>query len=136
MSDMLLSFANCCNPLPGEEVMGFITRGRGITIHRNECAHLKKVDSDRLVDVSWDTSNKDVYVAKLRVTGVERKGMLADISMVISQKDANIIHAEVKTTMDNKGFGMFTMEVESYDQLEEIMGAVKKIRNVLMVKRI
>jgi len=136
MTDMLVSFANCCNPLPGEEVQGFITRGRGITIHRNECAHLKKVDPDRLVDVSWDTSNKEVYVAKLRVTSMERKGMLADISMAISLKDANIIHAEIKTTMDNKGIAVFTIEVESYDQLEEVLGAVKKIRNVLMVRRI
>ena len=136
MSDMLVSFANCCNPLPGEKVVGFITRGRGITIHRNICAQLKNVDSDLLVDVTWDTSDKDAYSAKLKVISVERKGMLADVSMVISQKDANIIHAEAKTTVDHKGIAVFTIEVESYRQLQEIMVALKKVRSVLIVERI
>ena len=136
MSDMLVSFANCCNPLPGEKVVGFITRGRGITIHRKICTQLKNVDSDHLVDVTWDTSDKEVYTAKLKIISVERKGMLADVSMVISQKDANIIHAEAKSTVDNKGIALFTIEVQSYRQLQEIMGALKKVRSVLIVKRV
>ena len=136
MSDMLVSFANCCNPLPGEKVVGFITRGRGISIHRKICPQLKDVDSDHLVDVTWDTSNQEVYIAKLKVVSVERKGMLADVSMVISQKDANIIHAEAKSTVDNKGIAVFTIEVESYRQLQEIMGALKRVKSVLIVKRV
>ncbi len=136
MSDMLVSFANCCNPLPGEKVVGFITRGRGITIHRKTCNQLKNADSNHLVDVTWSTSSKDVYIAKLNIVSVERKGMLADISMVISQKDANIIQAEAKTTVDHKGIALFTIEVESFLQLQEIMNALKKVRSVLTVKRV
>lgn len=136
MSGMLIHFANCCHPLPGENVVGFITRGRGITIHHEGCRHIKKADPDRLVDVSWESSDHDVYPAKLRVTSVERKGVLADISAVISQHDANIIHAEIKTTVDNKGIAFFTLEVEDYHQLQDIMRAIKKVKNIMIVERV
>ena len=136
IGDMLIHFAKCCHPLPGEEVIGFITRGRGITIHQETCRHIKNAEADRLVPVSWDPAEKEVYPATLRVTSVERKGILADISMILTKKDANIIHAEIKTTVDNKGISVFTIEVESYKQMQDIMGAIKKVRNVLIVERI
>lgn len=136
MSDMLIHFANCCRPLPGEKVVGFITRGRGITIHQHKCRHIQNAEPDRLVDVSWEPMESDVYPAKLRVTSVERKGVLADISAIISQRDANIIHAEIKTTVDHKGIAFFTIEVDGYAQLQNIMGAIKKVKNVMRVERI
>jgi len=136
VSDMLIHFAKCCSPLPGERVVGFITRGRGITIHRETCPHVQKADPDRLVTISWDTTGKEAYSATLRVTSMERKGILADISAIISQKDANIIHAEVKTTVDDKGIAFFTLEVDSYKQLQEIISAIKKVKNVLIVERL
>jgi len=136
VSDMLIHFAKCCSPLPGERVVGFITRGRGITVHRKNCVHVQKAEPDRLVPVSWDIAAKEAYSATLRVTSMERKGILADISAIISQKDANIIHAEVKTTVDNKGIAFFTLEVESYKQLQDIVSAIKKVKNVLVVERL
>jgi len=136
VSDMLIHFAKCCSPLPGERVVGFITRGRGITVHLKSCGHIQKADPDRLVPVSWDAAAKDAYPATLRVTSVERKGILADISTIISQKDANIIHAEIKTTVDNKGISVFTLEVEDYKQLQDIVSAIKKVKNVLIVERL
>jgi len=136
VSDMLIHFAKCCSPLPGERVVGFITRGRGITVHLASCRHIQKADPDRLVPVSWDPMEKEAHSATLRVTSVERKGILADMSTIISQKDANIIHAEVKTTVDNKGIAFFTIEVEDYKQLQDIMSAIKKVRNVLIVERL
>ncbi len=136
VSDMLIRFANCCHPIPGEAVIGFITRGRGITIHNKQCRHILKADPERLVEVSWEPSEEDVYLATLRVTSVERKGVLADISAIITQKDANIIQAEVKTTADKKGIAFFTIEVENYKQLYNIMATVKKVKNVLTVERL
>ncbi|MBW1783618.1 MAG: bifunctional (p)ppGpp synthetase/guanosine-3',5'-bis(diphosphate) 3'-pyrophosphohydrolase [Deltaproteobacteria bacterium] len=136
VSDMLLHFGKCCRPLPGEKVVGFITRGRGITIHQEKCRHIQKADPDRLVPVSWDPMEKEAYPASLRVTSVERKGILADISTIISHKDANIIHAEIKTTVDNKGIAFFTIEVEDYRQLQDIVSAIKKVRSVLIVERL
>ncbi|MCG6879715.1 MAG: bifunctional (p)ppGpp synthetase/guanosine-3',5'-bis(diphosphate) 3'-pyrophosphohydrolase [Deltaproteobacteria bacterium] len=136
VSDMLLHFANCCQPLPGEKVVGFITRGSGVAIHNANCRHIKEADPDRLVAVTWEPTEKSTYPAKLRISTVEGKGILADISTVFSQKDANIVQAEVKTTVDNKGIALFTIEVENYDQLQDIIRTIKKVRNVLAVERL
>ena len=136
VSDMLLHFAKCCQPLPGEKVIGFITQGSGVAIHNKNCRHMQEADPARLVAVSWAPSEKSTYPAKLRVSTVEGKGILAEISTIFSQKDANIIQAEVKTTVDNKGIALFTIEVEDYDQLQDIIRTIKKVKNVLMVERL
>ena len=136
LDDMLVRFANCCHPLPGEHVIGFITRGRGVTIHKHNCRHIFDADPQRIVEVSWEPSDQEVYIAKLKVTSIDKKGILADMSAIIAQKDANIIQADIKTTMDKKGVSFFTIEVEDYKQLEEIIGAMKKVENVLIVERL
>ena len=136
MDDILVRFAKCCHPLPGEHVVGFITRGRGVSIHKHNCRHINDADTQRLVEISWEPSEEDLYLARLRVTTMDKKGILADISSVMAQKDANIVQAEVKTTVDKKGISFFTIEVEDYKQLEDIMGAIKKIRDVLFVERL
>ena len=136
LDDILVRFANCCHPLPGESVIGFITRGRGVTIHKDTCRYILDVDKERLVEILWEPTDEDVYLARLKVTSIDKKGILADITSIMSQKDANIIHAEVTTTMDKKGVSFFTIEVENYKQLEDIMGAIKKIKEVLIVERI
>ena len=136
VDDMLIRFANCCNALPGERVIGFITRGRGITIHHQHCRHILNADPDRLVEVSWEPAENEVYLAKLRVTSVDKKGILATISNIMAQRNANIIQAEVKTTTDRKGISLFTIEVEDFKQLQEIMGAIKKVKAVLSVERL
>gem|GEM_PF-2019500 len=136
IGEMLIRFANCCNPLPGEPVIGFITRGRGVTIHHQKCRHIQRADPERLVEVSWESSKEDVYIAKLRVISVNQKGMLADISAVITKNNGNIMQADIKTTMDQKGISHFTVEVGNYKQLEDIMRGIKKLKHVLIVERL
>jgi GTP pyrophosphokinase len=136
LEDILVRFANCCHPLPGERVIGFITRGRGVTIHKHDCRHVLDGDPDRLVEVIWEPSSEDVYAARLRVTSDDRKGILANISAILSQMDANIIEAEVRTTMDKKGIALFTVEIRDHRHLQEIINAVRKIRDVLIVERL
>jgi GTP pyrophosphokinase len=135
LEDMLVRFANCCHPLPGEHVIGFITRGRGVTIHKYNCRHILDADPERVVEVLWEPTDQDVYLAGLRVTSLDKKGILANISTIMANKNANIIQAEIKTTMDRKGVSQFTIEVEDYEQLKDIMGAIKKVKNVLIVER-
>jgi len=133
---MLMRFAHCCRPLPGEEVVGVITRGRGITVHQKRCRHIHNAELERLVELTWDSSSEETHQAQIRVTSLDKKGMLADISAVITQKDANIIQAQIKTTLDQKGIALFTVELGSYQQLTEIMTAIKRIPNVLLVERL
>jgi guanosine-3',5'-bis(diphosphate) 3'-pyrophosphohydrolase len=136
LDDMLVRFANCCHPLPGEQVVGYLTRGRGVTIHKSDCRHIADSEPERVVEVVWEPSDQEVYLARLRVVTSDKKGILADISAIMSQKDANILQADLQTTPDKKGISHFTIEVENYRQLQEIMGALKKVKNVLLVERV
>ncbi len=136
LEDILVRFANCCHPLPGERVVGFLTRGRGVTVHTFNCRHMLDAQPERVVEVVWEPSDHDVYLARLKVVTSDKKGILADISTIMTQKDANIIQAEIQTTMDKKGVSHFTIEVENFKQLHEIMGAIKKIKSVLLVERL
>jgi len=136
MSDMLVRFGKCCQPLPGEPVIGFITRGRGVTIHAKACRHIREVDPDRLVEVEWERSEDVNYLARLKVTNISKPGMLANMSAIIAQNEANIIDADVRTTVDKKGISTFTIEVSDYNQLRDIISKIKKIKEVLKVERI
>jgi len=136
VGDMLIRFANCCHPLPGEEVVGYITRGRGITVHHKGCKQILSADPDRIVEISWNASDEEVYLAKLRITSLDKKGILAEISSIIAKKDANIIQAEIKTTSDKKGIASFTVEVKDYSHLRQIIDELKRLKNILMVERI
>lgn len=136
MSDMLIRFGKCCHPLPGEPVIGFITRGRGVTIHAKNCRHTRDVDQDRLVEVEWERTEDVSYLARLRVTNISKKGMLANISAILAQSEANIVDADVQTTVDKKGISTFTIEISDYNQLRDIISKIKKIKEVLKVERI
>jgi GTP pyrophosphokinase len=135
LDEMLVRFANCCHPLPGEHVVGYLTRGRGVTIHKHDCRHVSDSEPERVVEVAWEPSDHTLYVATLKVVTTDKKGILADISAIMAQKDANILQADIQTTPDQKGISHFTVEVENYRQLQEIMGAIKKIKHVLLVER-
>jgi len=134
--DILIRFAKCCHPLPGEHVLGFITMGQGVTIHKGDCRHIVDADPNRVLDVTWEPAGDEIYQAILKVISLDKKGILADISSIISQKDANIIQAEIKTTVDRKGISFFTLEVTDYQHLLQIMGAIKRLKNVLLVDRV
>ena len=136
MSDMLVRFGKCCHPLPGEPVIGFITRGRGVTIHAKACRHIRDVEPDRLVEVEWQRSEDVNYLARLKVTNISKQGMLANLSAIFAQNEANIVDADVRTTVDKKGISTFTIEVSEYNQLRDIISKIKKIREVLKVERI
>ncbi len=136
MSDMLIRFGKCCHPLPGEPVIGFITRGRGVTIHAKNCRHIRDVDQDRLVEVEWERTEDVNYLARLRVTNISKKGMLANISAILTQSEANIVDADIQTTVDKKGISTFTIEISDYNQLKDIISKIKKIKEVLKVERI
>jgi len=136
MSDMLIRFAKCCHPLAGESVIGFITRGRGVTIHSKKCRFIRDADPDRLVGVEWEPSEDVSYLARLKVTNISKKGMLANLSAIFTQCEANILDANVQTTIDKKGISTFTIEVSDYAQLRDIILKIKKIKEVLKVERV
>ncbi len=133
--DVLFHLSRCCKPLPGDEVVGYITRGRGITVHRADCPNVKTLDPERLIEVQWETSNGAIYPARLWVITADRKGMLATISGAISACEANILEAEVRTTPDKKALFNFLVEVSDRGHLDHIMQSVRQIEGVIRVER-
>jgi len=137
--DFLVHFARCCSPLPGDEIVGFITRGRGVSVHSADCPNVDQLfyDPERKINVSWDAAPSVPHQVKIRVTiGVDRPGILAAISTAISASKINIAQADVRVTEDRKGLNTFTLEVSDLKQLQSAMGAIRQIDGVMGVERI
>jgi GTP pyrophosphokinase len=139
VDDILVRFAKCCSPVNGDAIVGFITRGRGLTVHTRDCLTVAKgiVDKERLVSVEWDVAEPAARPVKIAVyIGRDRPGLLADISSAISSRQGNIIKAEVTVTEDRKGINHFVVEVTGLDQLQEIMQAIRDVKDVMNVERV
>lgn len=134
--DILVHFARCCNPLPGDEIQGFITRGRGVTIHAIDCPNIIKSDSERLISAQWDLDQKTSHPAWVRVVGNDQRGLLAEISSSLNSADINITNAHVETTVDKKAMCVFGVEVNDLNHLERALKGIRKIKNVIQVERL
>jgi GTP pyrophosphokinase len=133
--DIMVRFAKCCNPLPGEEIVGYITRGRGVSVHRADCASLLASGFERRIDVEWDKVNGEVHPVGLVVLCANVKGMLAAISGTLSNLDINILEANIRTRVDNRSECKFVVEVHDSEHLNRAVAAVRKIKDVLEVYR-
>ncbi|MFQ5960120.1 MAG: RelA/SpoT family protein [Candidatus Methylomirabilales bacterium] len=139
VDDILVHFAKCCHPLPGDEIIGFITRGRGVSIHTADCPNMGafRYDPERQTRVYWDERVKIAHQVKIRVTIAEdRPGLLAEISTAISSTNANITQAEIKVTEEKRGLNNFVLEVFDLKQLQEAIQAIRRVRGVMRVERI
>ncbi|HYR03451.1 MAG TPA: TGS domain-containing protein, partial [Syntrophobacteria bacterium] len=133
--DIMVRFAKCCNPLPGEQIVGYITRGRGVSVHRVDCASLLASGFERRIDVEWDKVNGEVHPVGLVVVCANVKGMLAAISGTLSNLDINILEANIRTRVDNRSECKFVVEVHDSEHLNRAVAAVRKIKDVLEVYR-
>jgi len=132
---VVIRFAKCCNPIPGDRIFGFITRGRGLTIHTEDCPNVHSYDEQRKVDVFWDSDQGKTYPVKLKVYGVDRKGLLSDISTVISTNKVNIINAHTTTCPDKTAIGVYEVEIENLSQLNKMVKSIMKVKGVKSVER-
>lgn len=136
VDDIMIRFAKCCNPIPGDAVIGYITRGRGITVHRAGCISTLKIDPERKIDLEWAEGVRETHPAKVRVVCQNKIGLLADISATISKAEANIIDAKIQAgTPDKQAECTFTIEVINTKQLDTIIRKLKKVKHVAHVAR-
>lgn len=133
--NIMVRFAKCCNPLPGDAIVGFITRGRGITIHAATCPHLLETDPQRRVEVAWDEEVKTVRNVKINVLCSDTKGILAEITNVINQREADIVAASIHAH-GQRGLNEFELAVESVDHLNQVMASLRGIKGVKRVERV
>jgi len=139
VDDLLVRFARCCNPLPGDPIVGFITRGRGLTVHARECLTVAKsvLDRERLIDVEWDVEEPGKRPVRIAVyIGKDRPGLLSEITGAISARNGNITKAEVTVTDDRRGINNFVVEVADLRQLQDIIAAIRDVRDVINVERV
>jgi GTP diphosphokinase / guanosine-3',5'-bis(diphosphate) 3'-diphosphatase len=139
VDDLLVRFARCCNPLPGDAIVGFITRGRGLTVHTRDCLTVAKsvLDRERLINVEWDIEEPATRPVRIAVyIGRDRPGLLSEITGAISSKNGNITKAEVTVTDDRRGINNFVVEVADLEQLQRIMAAIREVPDVINVERV
>jgi len=136
IDDIMVRFGKCCDPIPGDEIIGYISRGRGITVHTANCTHVPDMDPERLVDVHWDIREKREYPVQMRIICHDKKGALADISAAISSLDVNITHAEINVPQDGQAHCEFGLNVIDLNQFNKLIAAIKKLRGVISVERL
>ncbi len=138
MDNMLIHLSKCCNPVPGDKVIGFITRGRGVSIHTADCPNVGELtfDKDRLIDVSWGDLHTTAHAVKITVKTQDKPGLLASVSSSISAAEANITHAEALTGEDLQATLNFTIDIKDVEHLNKIIKNIEGIKGVLDVKRV
>jgi guanosine-3',5'-bis(diphosphate) 3'-pyrophosphohydrolase len=136
VDDILIKFGKCCQPVPGDPIIGYITRGYGVTVHRTTCVNALSMNPERQIEVEWNQEASETYPVKIRIISQDRVGLLADVVGNISKFGANILNAKTETRENKIVDSFFTIVVEDTTHLEKIVSAVKKVKYVQEVKRV
>jgi len=132
---VLVHFARCCQPLPGEPIAGFITRGRGITVHHGDCAQLKRQDPERRIAVQWDRQHEGRHTSEVRIVCDDRPGMLADISKVCEQARVNISRVEARPVDDDRSMVTLSLSLHDIEEMKQLSANLKRVQGVESVER-
>ncbi len=135
IDDVLVRYARCCSPLPGDDILGFITRGRGVTVHRRTCQKAFDTDPERRVDIAWDSKAKINRSVQLRVVTANRPGILATVGQTFSEQGINISEANCRAGDDGRAVNVFTFNCSDLNQLKNVMRALQKVQGVVAVER-
>jgi len=136
IDDVLVRFGKCCNPVPGDEIIGFITRGKGVTVHTADCQFALDSDPERRIDVAWNKVKAAALPVRIRVLCHDVKGILAGTTLAITNCEANIASALIQTTVDKRGENIFEVNVVDLAHLQKVMNALMKVKGVIKVERI
>jgi len=136
VEDILIKFGKCCQPVPGDAIIGYITQGYGVTVHRASCVNALRMSPERQIEVEWSTESADRYPVKIQILSYDRVGLLADVVSSISKFGANILNASSETKETQMVESFFTINVEDKEHLEKILSAVKKVKHVQDARRV
>ena len=136
VEDILVRFGKCCQPVPGDSIVGFITRGFGVTIHRAGCVNVVKTNPERLIEVEWAQHTTEAFPVKIMIRALDRMGLLADVAASISKGGANILAANTETDKDKIVTSYFTLAVENIEQLDQVLSSLRNIKQVQEVHRL
>ncbi len=136
VGDLLVRFAKCCSPIPGDEITGYVTRGKGVTVHRANCPSvLSERDIERLIDVEWELAGQQTYPITVRISALDRPGLLNEITNVVAEHKVNIVAASIGTHVDGTATISATLKVTSLQQLSRVLSRIERLRDVTSVTR-
>jgi GTP pyrophosphokinase len=136
VGDLLVRFAKCCHPIPGDPIVGFITRGKGVTVHLQSCPTVvNEREVSRLIEVEWEAAPSQSYPIAIRVEAYDRTGLLSDITQVVAENKVNILAANVGVTSDHTAVVTATLQVASVSQLARVMSRIETLKDVISVQR-
>jgi GTP pyrophosphokinase len=135
-ADILVKFAKCCTPVPGDDIVGFISRGHGVVIHKRDCPKALELDPARRLDVSWDEEAKTLRPVAVQVTCTDRPGLLAAISKAFTEQGVNISQAKCRTTEDGRAVNTFQVTVGHLEQLKTVLRSLGSIEGVVSATRL
>jgi guanosine-3',5'-bis(diphosphate) 3'-pyrophosphohydrolase len=138
ISDVLVKLARCCTPVPGDEILGFVTRGGGVSVHRIACTNAASLleQSDRVVPVEWEPTSTSVFVVTIQVEALDRHRLLSDVSRVLADESVNILSASVNTNRDRVAVSRFTFELAEAKHLGYVLRTIRNVEGVYDVYRI
>ncbi|MFM6980688.1 MAG: RelA/SpoT family protein, partial [Micrococcales bacterium] len=137
-ADVMAKLARCCTPVPGDEIVGFVTRGNGVSVHRTDCRNVVDLQRqpDRMMDVSWASTGKSLFLVHIQIEALDRSGLLSDVTRVLSEHHVNILSASVSTRADKVALSRFVFEMGDAGVMEHLLNAVRRIENVYDVYRV
>lgn len=137
IDNCLVKLSKCCNPVPGDEIVGYITKGRGVSVHRKDCVNVKNLFSEenRMIDVYWFEAEKTKYNVDIEIYGNERNGLLADIIKEIESTKSKLLAVTSKANKEKISITEVTVQVENIDELNKVLKQIRKIDSVYEVKR-
>jgi GTP pyrophosphokinase len=137
-ADVMVKLSRCCTPVPGDAIMGFVTRGTGVSVHRTDCKNVGQLqlEPERILEVSWAASSKRLFLVQIQIEALDRSGLLSDVTRVLSEHHVNILSASVSTRNDRVALSRFVFEMGDPAALEHLLNAVKRIEAVYDVYRV
>ena len=138
LDDVMVRLSRCCTPVPGDEIIGFVTRGRGVSVHRSDCANAESLASqaDRLIDVEWDSDSQATYLASIQVEALDRSKLLRDVADVVSEHHVNIVNCTTMVSDDRVATLRFDFELADPGHLDSILSAIKRVDSVYEAYRV
>ncbi len=137
VDNIKVRFSKCCNPVPGDEIIGYITRGRGVSIHRKDCPNIEGLGNhERYIEIEWDTDKKASYQAEIQIKSTDRPGLLTDITQKITEADLAVISLNARTNKEKLVLMNITLEIKNVEQLKELLKKIKIIKGVIDAYRV
>ncbi len=138
INNIMVRFSKCCNPVPGDQIIGYITRGRGVSIHRKDCNNIKDgfFEEERLIEVEWEANNSASYKTEIQIIAMDKYGLLSEINKLINDMKISVTAVNAKTNKNNTAIINLTVEITNTEQLEKVMAQFKKLSEIKEVYRV